>query len=335
MSTAPEAAARERSFLLDAVRAAVLAPSVHNTQPWRFRLSGQTLDLFADRRRQLASLDPTGRLMFISCGAALLQARVRLQGSGWSPKIRLLPTTSDRDHLASITLPVRRPPTSEERALAAAIEARHSQRDPFLQSSVPERLEFALRQAAHAEGGWFRPLRDDQERLIFTSLLDEADYLQRTDPAYRDELQAWLRTEPASDGVPTSALPAAGVQRADLLLREFDLDSEAVARRFHAGQGNTDEHAAIALIGTDRDRPVDWLVAGLTLGRILLHLTMEGLQASILGQVIDLPQSRRLLQNRLGVRGPVQIALRIGRGPHAAPTPRRSLEDVLSVEGPV
>lgn len=322
------------SALTRAARAATLAPSVHNTQPWRLSIEGRALQVHADRGRQLRSLDPTGRLLLVSCGCAIATAQARLRADGWSPVVTLLPEGTDSDHVANIQLVEDMPaqnPSDHLRALGEAVEHRHSQREPFTQSHLTDQLIERLREAARQEGGWFRPLRNDDERLTFTTLLDQADWLQRTDPAYREELRSWVRTEPAPDGVPVSALPLAGAQRGDVLLREFDPDSPAAAQRLHGGAEPPPERAAIALLGTERDRPLDWLVAGRALGSVLLVLTVEGLQASILGQVIDLPESRRRLQARLGVRGPVQVALRIGRGPQKTPTPRRPLDEVLTL----
>jgi nitroreductase len=50
------------------------APSVHNTQPWRWRVHPDRLDLLAARERQLAAIDPRSRLLVLSCGAALHHA---------------------------------------------------------------------------------------------------------------------------------------------------------------------------------------------------------------------------------------------------------------------
>ena len=58
------------------------APSIHNTQPWRWRLRGNVADLYADTRRQLVVADPDRRLMTVSCGAALDHACTALAADG-------------------------------------------------------------------------------------------------------------------------------------------------------------------------------------------------------------------------------------------------------------
>ncbi len=70
---------------------AARAPSVHNTQPWRFRVGQYEIELFADQRRKLR-VDPAGREMLISCGAALFGLRLAVRSLGYLPVVELLPT---------------------------------------------------------------------------------------------------------------------------------------------------------------------------------------------------------------------------------------------------
>ena len=77
------------------VGAAVWAPSVHNTQPWRFTAAGSEITLHADVSRQLRVADPSGREMLISCGAALLTAKLALRSLGYVPETRVLPDPAD------------------------------------------------------------------------------------------------------------------------------------------------------------------------------------------------------------------------------------------------
>ena len=298
-----------------AAGAAVLAPSVHNTQPWRFVIGSSTLQIHADRSRGLQVLDPTGRLLAISCGAAVLHAKLSLRASGRSAIVRLLPDDDDRDHLATIEVATASAPTAQELALAEAIANRHSQREPFSAMPVPMALAAALVGAADEEGAWLRPVEGNEELLVLATLLRHADWLQRTEPGYRAELREWLRTEPSTDGVPIWALAAAGVERGEILLREFDLDSSRVAARFHAGVVNAVEHPLLAILSTGSDGVADWVVAGQALARVLLAATAAGFSASILGQVVDLPATRSALRRRLALRGPAQVALRVGHGP--------------------
>jgi nitroreductase len=94
---------KQPDALRDAVARAILAPSVHNTQPWHFVLRDDALELRADWSRKLDALDPTGRQLIISCGCALFNARVGLAAAGYEAIVERFPDHADPDLLARIT----------------------------------------------------------------------------------------------------------------------------------------------------------------------------------------------------------------------------------------
>ena len=124
--TAVEAISRQ-SILDDCLDAAVAAPSAHNSQPWRFRLLRETVDLIADRTRALAVNDPYDRELTISCGAALFNLRVAAAARGWVALLDEFPFEDDPDLLARITLCTGVPDGIENASrLAAAIPLRRT-----------------------------------------------------------------------------------------------------------------------------------------------------------------------------------------------------------------
>lgn len=319
-------------LLRSAVTDAILAPSVYNTQPWAFHIEGNQIELYADRSRQAMVLDPTGRQLYISCGAALHHLGVALRGMGCNPAIDVMPDDNE-DHLATIVVTPGQPPNSDEQALEAAIPQRHSQREPFSARPVGLQDLRELRRAAEAEGGWVAILRDREDQITLAVLQSHADHAEIADPAYQAELQSWRRTEPSEDGIPDSALPTVGAERhSDVVLR--DLGSVLSQKpETDDGQGEAappDERPALLIIGTDCDGPAQWLAAGRALSNLLLTATVLGLRASMLGQVIDLPGARNQLRQLMRLIGEPQMVLRLGYGPAAAATPRRPLAEVLS-----
>lgn len=113
---------------------AARAPSVHNTQPWRFRINPYDIELFADPRRKLRS-DPLGREMLVSCGAALLGLRLAIRSFGYQPVVTLLPDPQRLRLLARIKMVASVPMTDQEREMLYAIPHRHTHRV----SSAPPR----------------------------------------------------------------------------------------------------------------------------------------------------------------------------------------------------
>lgn len=88
------------------VAAATLAPSMHNTQPWRFQFdpAGETISLYADPARMLPVADPDGRSLHISCGAALFNLRLAVAVAGRQPVVRLIPDPGQPLLLATLRL---------------------------------------------------------------------------------------------------------------------------------------------------------------------------------------------------------------------------------------
>lgn len=307
------------------VRAATLAPSVHNSQPWSFTKDDGGLDLYADAARRLPVLDPEGRLVHLSCGAALLHAQVAARALGFDAAPRLLPDHTDTGHLARLDLTAGAPGTAEDHALADAIPRRHTHRDAFDQRAVPPELLAELRVAAEKHGAVLTFVAGD-DLIELEVLLAWADGVEEADPAYLAETAASLRTGPSPDGIPTAALAGDPERGSSLRLRDFAHTGSRPA----GGEPPVAEKPAVVLIVTDQDDPRAWLQAGQALGAVLLRAAQDGVMAQPLAQATDFPAARARLRKTLGLVGTPQMALRLGYAAGTAATPRRDVDDVLT-----
>jgi hypothetical protein len=324
------------------VAAAALAPSIHNTQPWRWVAASGGLDLYADPTRQLLVADPAGRQMLVSCGAALLHARLAIRRLGLVPRVTLAPAgedgvTTGGTPAASIRVAGDQAASPDERALADAMERRHTDRRPFEGRPIPDAVVDAMRAAAENEGAWLATLANPDLRIDTAVLTARADWLETHDPAYRAELERWSRTGPgAVDGIPRDVVVAAtGDRPAEFVMRDFDVAGEAGLRL-----EQTDvERPTVVIIGTDADRPTDHLVAGEALERVLLTATVHDIATSPLGQAVDVESTRALLGETVGGLGHIQMLVRVGYPlADATPlpaTPRRAVDDILVIRGGV
>ncbi|SFF31538.1 Acg family FMN-binding oxidoreductase [Blastococcus tunisiensis] len=324
------------------VAAATRAPSIHNTQPWRFVATPDRLEVFFDRDRALPVLDPTGRQQVISCGSAVEFAVVALSAAGYDGEVDLLTDDGDPDHLASIEVTGTRPATDEDRALAAAIGQRHTVRAPFQPRAVPPELVDRLQQEARLHDTWVKPITRSEEEVATVFLISRAEEMEQGDPAYREELERWMRTDPtAVDGVPVEAVPSDDphTRPSNWLIRDFVVGQ----REQHAflPPGDPDapppevERPTVVLLGTAGDDRFAWLQAGRALGRLLLVATATGLAASPLTQALDWPATRTRMQSRLSLVGHPQMLLRMGYPPDTstgAVSGRRPVADVLRFE---
>jgi hypothetical protein len=325
------------------VTAATRAPSIHNTQPWRFVAGHERLDVYLDRERALPVLDPTGRQQIISCGSAVEFAVVALRAAGHEVAVELLGDDRDPDHHATVTVTGTREPSEEDRALAAAIERRHTVRAAFEPRAVPADLVDRLQREAAVHDTWFKPITRSEEEVATVFLISRAEEMEQNDPAYLAELQSWMRTDPGSvDGVPVEAVPSDDphTRPSNWLIRDFVVGEREQQPAFLEGPDPDApppevERPTVVLMGTESDDRYAWLLAGRALGEVLLHATAAGVAASPLTQALDWPATRTRLQSRLSLVGHPQMLLRMGFAPEAAGravSGRRPVADVLRFE---
>jgi nitroreductase len=306
-----------------AAEAAIRAPSMHNSQPWRFRLRDGAVEVLADPVRQLPVADSGGWAARIACGAATYNARLALASTGRPAEVVLRPHDAGPQVVARLTPGPARPPTYAERDLYAAVPRRFSNRRPFWPDPVPSEVRVRLLEAARAEGCWLELLVGMTALTGFSEIARGADRVLRRDYHYQAEMSAWLHADAAPDGVPvTAGAPAPEPQ--DLLpQRSFSDRRRAPGRDF-------EPEPLVAVLGSPGDRPIDEIAAGEALQRVLLTLTDAGLASSMMSQPIEVPAAREQLSRSLGRSGVPQMALRIGYGQPGAPTRRRALAEVLT-----
>lgn len=315
----------------DAVSAAVLAPSVHNSQPWRFVATPAGLEIFADRARQLAVLDPSGRQLILSVGCALFNARVSLANSGTPVTIHRVPDPEQPDLLARVDIGSVGQVETELSAMDHAIPARRSNRRMFSGDDVPDYLIDTLTASAATEGAVLQTISTDDDRRSLARLSQRADDQQITNAAYRAELRSWTTTDPERrDGVQAAVIPHVdGTAHDEIPLRDFDTRGEGAL----PANTQSSSRQCLLLLGTDGDGPRAWLRAGEALERMWLELTRAGFAASLFTQVMEEPGLRAQLRDELRLGIHPHAVLRVGRAPITEASPRRAIADVLCRHG--
>jgi nitroreductase len=320
----------ERHEFVDLVRTAVLAPSMHNTQPWRFRLLPDGIEVLADPQRMLPVADRSGWATRIACGAALFNLRLALAVRGTPAEVRLLPEPGDPWLIARLRPAAARPPTPAERRLYDMVPKRHSNRAPFLERPVPVEVRARLVAAARTEDAWMDLLTGPAAVEVAAELAHTAQQTLDRDDAYRAELAAWTRAEEtATDGVPvaTDGVPVAAGGPAP---RPYDLlPRRDFGGRELAGLLDYEREPLVAVLGTAGDWPADQVQSGQALQRVLLTATEQGLATAMLSQPIEVPAVREQVRLALRRRGAPQLLLRFGYALTTHASPRRPVEDVL------
>ncbi|HUL25189.1 MAG TPA: hypothetical protein VLW44_05395 [Streptosporangiaceae bacterium] len=301
------------------IEAATAAPSLHNSQPWRFvaRPAERVIEIYADPSRTLGRGDPRGRAVHIACGSALFNLRLAVAQAGCEPVARLLPSQRDPLLLASVRLAGPYRPRPAERGLYAAIRPLAG-RGPFTARPLTRGLMSALREAAALEGASLRELdQADALRMLRRSAAAEPGL--RADPGYLAAVAALAGGRQHGGQVP-------GKRPTGEVLAVRGLPGPPSAMRPASSQ--------LAVISTGADDRASWLRAGQAAQRVLLLATHRGMHAAPLSLVLEAagPPGGTLAGGEPALAGEhPAVILWLGCGRRDPATARRPVAQVLRV----
>jgi hypothetical protein len=311
-----------------ALRLACRAPSLHNSQPWRWEVDGDRVHLFLDRSRILYSTDRSGREAIISCGAVLDHFRVAMAAAGWLANVDRIPSTNDPDQLASVDFTPLESVTDADRERAQAIPLRRTDRLPFAPPTELVSFEAHLRSAVHTDAVRLDALSyDARGELKQASMLTES--LRLYDSSYHTELGWWTAPYEASEGIPYGSL-----------VSEAERERVDVGRTFPAPRHQErrpdipTDYSKIVVLSTYGNARKDALKCGEVLSSVLLECTVGGLATCTLTHITELEASRHIIADLIGQETTPQVLIRVGLAPTAElppATPRRPLDEVLIV----
>jgi hypothetical protein len=316
----PDAGTLEKVLTL-----AIRAPSIHNTQPWRWRVNAASLDLYSEPEMQLHSTDPDGRDLIVSCGIALHHCVVALAAMGWQAKVHRLPDPADPCRLATIEV---RPhvPDHADIALAAAIPRRRTDRRAYSPWPVAGG-DIAQMAARAARSGVMLRQVDAVDKM--RTIVAQAVWDHITNTEYLRELTTWTGRYGSIAGVPARSTPPSD-HTAPIPGRVFAGPGLAQP----SGVAPADDGSAILALGTEQDDRLARLRAGEATSIVLLSATAMGLACCPISEPLEIAETREAVRaDVFGASGHPQMLLRIGWAPINAdplpPTPRRDLSDVL------
>lgn len=306
------------------LRAAVQAPSMHNTQPWLFRLRDMGIEVYRDRCRELPAEDPDDRAVLISHGAVCFNVRVAAAHAGFAVAVQVFPDAAQPTLVARLELgPAESEALVPLAALYSSIPLRRTNRMPYSDVTLPEPVREELRRAAEAEGAVLEWVRDRSRVKWLLRLASDAELEDAYDPRRISERSRWIGGEREAEGVPSESLslrpsePGAPVRD----FRTGDLETRET--------GEYELDPVVAVLATRADLPADRIQAGMALQRVWLTATVHGVAVSPLTGAIEHRSLRWLIRDPLAGWSEPQSILRFGYGPAVGPTPRRPLADFL------
>ncbi|MEM6108692.1 NAD(P)H nitroreductase [Mycobacterium sp. 050272] len=320
----------DTKVIATAVELACHAPSLYNSQPWRWITDGVSVDLFVDPEQKIRAADTSGREAIISCGAALDHFRTAMAAAGWATNVEQFPNPNNLDHLATVDFVPVDFVAQARRDRASAILRRRTNRLPFRAPKHWASFEPVLRSSFDNDLVGLDVLPADvRPRLAEAARLAEA--LRRYDDSYHAELLWWTRSEEGTEGIPQTALASEADARRVDVNRQFPIDPT----NDHSSAGTYDQ-AKILMLSTAGDTRVDALNCGEALSAILLECTMAGLATCPVTHVTELDASRDMIRDlATGLAAVPQVLVRVGIEPEGElapePTPRKPLHEVLEI----
>ena len=322
-----------------ALHAAVVAPSIHNTQPWRFRITEGPepfVDLLLDPSRELPALDPSHRQLIISCGTALAGYEIGLRSCGLEPRVELLPQGGGDACLARVRVSDLAASDPRSTHLLPALRHRRSYRGSMTKEQVPPTLCDELMDSVEDECR-LQLVFDQRWRAVEHLVVQAAIELSDTTDVDR-ETRDWTRLdERTNDGVPATNWQRTSEQTAGapIVQRDFAQGRPLPGQPETHGPKGPEGDPLIAVLISRADMSYDWLETG----RALLHLSLvaaeAGLALGYVNQPTEVPGLREELADLLhpmpvGFAVP-QLVLRLGYPAEALPpvTPRRPVSAVL------
>lgn len=297
------------------IELACRAPSLHNTQPWSWRITATGLELYADYSRQLPAADPQRRGLLMSCGAVLHHAQVAARALGWEPVVTRMPAGPDSPMLAVIEM---RPgvPSRTADADLRAIAERFTDHRRFTSWPISRERLTALAAVASEWGPWAVPVVDAPARFQARLLVGRALDRHAADPRVAAERQRWGRGSRPEERPSADEEPVLRGAEVDAPLDELEVPDGLIA------------------LGGDRDDPESWLRTGEGLSALWLRATREGLSVVPLSPVVELDETREAFRVKvLGGLAYPHLLVRIGwqsiSRRSLLPTPRRPVDDVL------
>ena len=334
-----EAAAREtwrhavgppagRPLLMrELVRYATLAPSSHNTQCWQFRIEERAIAILPDLARRCPAVDPDDHHLYVSLGCAAENLAQAALAYGLGGETRFDPAGAGVLRVALEPTRVRVSP------LYDAIPKRQSTRAEFDGKPLAADELQLLAQAASGAGVRVLLLT---ERPMLEQVLDyvvRGNTAQLDDPAFLDELKAWVRFSEgeavrSGDGLFTFSTgnPTAprwlGSRMFNLFLSAKN-ENDKYARQIRSSAG-------VAVFVSEKEDRAHWVEAGRCYERFALQAAALGIRTAMINQPVEVAALRPQFATALGLGGRrPDLVVRFGRGPRMPSSLRRPVAAVL------
>lgn len=308
---------------------AILSPSTHNTQPWRFKLSNDSCQIYIDKHRQLPAADQLKRDMYISLGALIenLEQATRAYGVAANTVI----SDQNSDLVATVNFKgIQSDKHIINEVILAAIRQRTNYRGPFdpvKTDELDKSLAAQLRPGIRIKFITDRPVID--RIAVLTSRGLEQAYAT---PQFRSEISSWINNNLSRKphGIPgySLRLPLVLSFIIPKLMKRINMGKKLAALNHKSFV----QASAVAVLTATDPSPKTWLEVGRSFERMSLTLVQQGLASSIFVAAVESPKLSIKLSETLGLTGQEQPQFLFVIGKPVLPlvySPRETVESKL------
>ncbi len=310
---------------------ALMAPSSHNTQPWRFSLQGNSIKLYADISRELTISDPTRREMYISLGACLMNLLIALDHFSFSVNYTLFPTT-DPLHVATIVFSEDINKKSKQDDLFRGIMLRFSDKQKYLSKDIPKTILDYIKQINQDSVLEVKLITDIDIKVQVAQCVQtgEAQIMENDD--FRTELSQWLRHNYTrkENGMPGFTAGIEDIQSiiGPFLIKHFNMSTGVGVKQKLIGS------PLLVIVASTKDSPTMWVRAGMVYEQIVLYAATKGIHNGTLASIIELETLNKKVTEIIGISKSkrIQVFFRLGFSNNKiVRSPRIPLENILEI----
>lgn len=307
------------------IRYATLAANGHNTQPWRFALTADSIEIRPDLARHLPVVDPQDRELWISLGCALENLLIAARASGYAADV----TYPDAADAIRVGLAAAVPQGSP---LFDAIPRRQNTRSAYDGQPVKAADLDRVLATPLEPGVTLRPVTAAGDMAQVQEYVRQGNLAQYGDRAFLDELIGWLRFNQRAalatrDGLFTRC---SGNPEVPAWLGRIFVSGGKPEQQADADAAKLSSSAGALVIASTREGKSAWVRAGQVYERLALQMTSLGIKSAFVNQPIEVAALRGQFGSALGLAAAQpQLLLRFGYAPDMPRSLRRPVAQVL------
>ncbi len=307
---------------------AVKAPSGHNTQPWKFKIGNDQIEILPDLSKELPIVDANHRELFISLGCAAENLCIAASAFNYTSEVNI-----NNDGIITIKLKKSNMVTSN--VLFNEIEKRQTNRNIYENRMIPDDSLSLYISAIEPEKNihiysWKKdsPIFDTLKQAVM-----KGNILQMDDSNFKIELKSWMRfnkkhSEATKDGLSYAVF---GAPNLPSFISKPAMSSYLNSKKQNKGDMRKIESSShFILFTTKNNSKNEWIQLGMYLERFLLKTTQSGIANAHMNQPCEIEELKAVLKEILPINGEEpQLLLRIGYGKPAPYSKRKSIDNII------